>query len=180
MDVPEGTEVQYLGSGTGVEIECVCVNPDQIAGRHRYDKGVAYERTVNPITGSVTYQFVVFDIPDKPMQVALARKLHRRGAINVRENRLDAQGRDNSVHGDKLAVNDEFARRCLSADEYRLYRLLILSRETMSEFWSFVSFAFLEGREGYEGVTVSLDEPYDDSNRTAGFGLINPDLPLPE
>lgn len=173
MDFPEGTEVRYFRPGTGGQIECVCVNPDQIVSRHRYDTAVVYERTVDPITGRVTYQFVVFDVPDKPTQVALARKLRTGGAINVHENRLDAQGRDNPIYGDKLAVNDGLARECLSPDEYKLYELLRSSRETMSEFWSYIGSAFREGEEGHEWDTAFLDQPYDDSSRAARLGAFN-------
>lgn len=173
MDFLECTKTYHLGSGQQAVIGVTCVNPGQMPGQHRYDKGVVHERTVDPITGHVTYRFVVFDVPDKPVQVALARKLCATGAANVHKNRLDSQGRDNPVHGDKLAIEDDVARESLTAEEYRLLCLLTLSAETAISFWAFVGFALIEGKEGHEGVAALLDRPYDDKSPTAGLGPVN-------
>lgn len=149
LDIGEGDEpiaIRLARAGSGYR-----------TGERQYRQGLvlAYHRDV--VTGDAIYQLYVFDIPIKSEQVALARKICAvEGAVRVNE-------------GTGLGVDVELLRQALTAEEFRLFRCLTMSREAQGSLMSYINSARLEGEEGYENLTALLDRDEID-NPTAGLG----------
>lgn len=150
FDNPEPID---LGEGSEpVTIRLACIGRLR---QLRYGQGMVISFHLDPATGDAIYRLLVFDIPSKEEQVALARKICAvEGAVSVDK-------------GTGLQVDVEALRRSLTPEEFRLFCCLTNSREAGGSLTSYIGFAHLEGQEGHDSAFLDQEEP---GNPTAGLG----------